>query len=279
MKKLFTSFFLLIFILAACSHENSLDRRVSVRGTTVVMKENIASDFIPSSYTIVSIGDSLTQGVGDSTKRGGYVPYLEDKLEEEKSVKDVVIHNYGVSGNRTSQVLNRLKSKEVKGTVKEADIVMITTGGNDIMKVARENFSTLELRDFDQEIMNYKKTLTTLMNTIKKENSDAVVVLIGLYNPFYPYFEDVKELDIVVQKWNDTSKAVLANYDHTLFVDVAKEFKEGGESLLYTDYFHPNDKGYELMADKAFSVLKEEALDILTDQKYLALKRENEQND
>ena len=29
------------------------------------------------------MGDSLTQGVGDSTEHGGYLPYLQKQLETE----------------------------------------------------------------------------------------------------------------------------------------------------------------------------------------------------
>ncbi|MDQ0155104.1 SGNH/GDSL hydrolase family protein [Robertmurraya andreesenii] len=279
MKKIFTSFFLCFFLLAGCSNEPLLDRSMAVKQSTVDLKENITSDFIPSTYTIVSIGDSLTQGVGDSTKRGGYLPYLEERLEEEKSVEDAVFYNFGVSGNRTSQVLNRVKTQEVKAALKKADIVMITTGGNDVMKVVRENFTGLQLEDFDKALIGYEKTLSSLIQSIQKEKPDATIVLIGLYNPFYAYFNEMKELDMVMKKWNQVSQSVLQKYENTIFVDIADEFRENEENLLYTDYFHPNDQGYQLIAEKAFTTLQDEALHDLADKKFLAMKKGNEEDE
>ncbi|MDF1509861.1 SGNH/GDSL hydrolase family protein [Robertmurraya sp. DFI.2.37] len=276
MKRLFTSFILCISfsLLVACNHQ-IVENPNSFKETSLTPKENIPYDFIPRTYHIVSVGDSLTQGVGDSTKRGGYVPYLQEQLEEQKGIKEAIFHNFGVSGNRTSQILNRLRTKEIRTAVKEADIVLITTGGNDIMKVVRENFSGLDMKDFDRELIHYEKTLTSVMDTIKQENEEAIIGLIGLYNPFFLFLADVKEMDMVIEKWNHVSENVLRKYDRTLFVEIADLFKDSVEDLLYSDYFHPNDKGYELMANQVFHVLQNEAVG----QKLVAVKKENEQDD
>ncbi|WP_235776409.1 SGNH/GDSL hydrolase family protein [Robertmurraya massiliosenegalensis] len=274
MEKIFTSFILCLSLFVACSH-GSIENPISSKETSLALKEKIPYDFFPRTYHIVSVGDSLTQGVGDSTKRGGYVPYLQEQLEGEKGIKEAVFHNFGVSGNRTSQILNRLRTNELRSAVKEADIVLITTGGNDIMKVVRENFSGLDMKDFDRELINYEKTLTSVMNAIREENEDAMIGMIGLYNPFFLFLADVKEMDMVIDKWNHVSQDVLKKYENTLFVEIADVFKDSEENLLYTDYFHPNDKGYELMADRIHDVLQDEALQ----QKLVAVKKENEHND
>lgn len=279
MKKLFTSFFLSSFLLGACSQNMTANLPLSHKVTTIGLKEAVGEEFFPSSYTIVSVGDSLTQGVGDSTKSGGYVPYLEQLLEGEKSVKEVIFHNFGVSGNRTEQILNRLKTTELRNAVKEADMVLITTGGNDIMKVVRENFPGLQLSDFDNELRKYEGTLTAMLNTIRSENPDVLIGFIGLYNPFYQFFTDIEEMNIVMDNWNLVSQSVLSQYDQTYFIDVAQAFRESEEHLLHTDYFHPNNKGYELIAQQAFSTLQEQALTILADKKYIALKKENAEDE
>lgn len=240
------------------------------------MKEEIPFDFIPKTYKVVSVGDSLTQGVGDSTKRGGYLPYLEELLEGEKGVKEAIFTNYGVSGNRTSQLLNRLKTKEIRSSIQEADIVIITTGGNDVMKVVKENFTTLDLSDFEKEMSRYESTLYSVIETIRKDNPKALIGLIGIYNPFYLYFSDVEEMEVVMDKWNSVSQTVLNNYENTLFIDIADIFRESEESLLYTDYFHPNDKGYELMANRVFAVLQD---DDGLKQQYYAAKKVKEQDE
>ncbi len=55
------------------------------------------------------VGDSLTEGVGDETKRGGYVPLVTDALQPKYELTSVEKDNYGVSGERSDQILKRVK--------------------------------------------------------------------------------------------------------------------------------------------------------------------------
>ena len=59
------------------------------------------SDFLKSeqvAINYVAIGDSLTEGVGDLTNQGGFVPLLSSDMGEYFRAK-VSHQNYGVSGN------------------------------------------------------------------------------------------------------------------------------------------------------------------------------------
>lgn len=51
---------------------------------------------------------------------------------------------------------------------------------------------------------------------------------------------------------------------------------ESRENLLYKDYFHPNDKGYKLIAERMFETLKSQGLDKLTGERVTARKEENQ---
>ena len=53
-------------------------------------------------YTYVALGDSLTEGVGDSTKQGGFVPILAQSLSNENDGQYQPV-NYGVAGNTSAQ--------------------------------------------------------------------------------------------------------------------------------------------------------------------------------
>ena len=61
-------------------------------------------------YTYVALGDSLTEGVGDSTKQGGFVPILAQSLSNENDGQYQPV-NYGVAGNTSAQILDRLKKQ------------------------------------------------------------------------------------------------------------------------------------------------------------------------
>ncbi|MDU1058757.1 MAG: GDSL family lipase, partial [Streptococcus salivarius] len=52
--------------------------------------------------TYVAIGDSLTQGVGDSSNQGGFVPVLSQALESDFNWQ-VTSRNYGIAGNTSNQ--------------------------------------------------------------------------------------------------------------------------------------------------------------------------------
>ena len=54
-------------------------------------------------YTYVALGDSLTEGVGDSTKQGGFVPILAQSLSNENDGQYQPV-NYGVAGNTSAQL-------------------------------------------------------------------------------------------------------------------------------------------------------------------------------
>lgn len=238
--------------------------------------EHLPVNFIPKEMTIVSVGDSLTEGVGDSTKRGGYVPYLKEMLEMDKGISAATFYNFGVKGNRSDQLLNKLGTKKVKKAVNEADIVIVTIGGNDVMKVVRENFSNLNLKAFEKQNTIYKRNLAEVIQRIRQENENCSIVLVGLYNPFTTWFANVHELNEIINDWNQSSEKILAEYSDAYFVKVDDIFQRGGVALLYTDYFHPNDKGYELMAERVHATI---STDVLNQPFEQSLKVENEENE
>ncbi len=213
-------------------------------------KEEPPIDFMPRSLTIVSIGDSLTKGVGDSKNEGGYNPYLKTKLEAMENIKEVTIENYGVSGNRSDQLMDRLQEDDVKKAVKRADIVIMTIGGNDIMEIFRDNFANLHLALFDQAKAEYKERLKMILQTVNQENPSARIILVGIYNPFTKWFANIEELNHIIHEWNEMSKQLVTQVDGE-FVPIADIFEQE-EDLLHTDYFHPNDRGYELIAERLF---------------------------
>ncbi|MCR2820166.1 SGNH/GDSL hydrolase family protein [Lederbergia panacisoli] len=218
-------------------------------------KQMPPTNFMPMSVKIVSIGDSLTEGIGDIEGNGGYIPYLKNKIEVNRSINEAEFNNYGVKGNRTDQLLIRLKQEKIKTSIKEADIVIITIGGNDVMQVFKENLMGLNVNMFLDAEKGYSERLTDIMDTIVSYNNETEIFLVGIYNPFIRWFSDLKEMDDIVNSWNNSSFAVSSNYNKTTFVPVDDIFRNHEETLLYTDYFHPNNQGYKLMADRIYDYL------------------------
>ncbi|WP_210365073.1 SGNH/GDSL hydrolase family protein [Bacillus sp. REN3] len=257
MRKLTLLCLLLAVFLVSCapfdSKENGKFNRIKETGMEV--KESFPRSFFPKDINVVAAGDSLTQGVGDSTDSGGYIPYLKAQLEDEQSIKKAHFENFGVRGNRTEQLQERLEGKKFKSSIRQADLIILTIGGNDLMKVVRENFSGLELDQFQSEQLVFKEKLQAIFMTIRNENPEAPIVLIGLYNPFYHWFSDVEEMNQIINEWNQQSRTLVRQDGNAYFVDIHDIFLNNEENLLYSDYFHPNDRGYQLIADRVFDML------------------------
>jgi lysophospholipase L1-like esterase len=274
LKSVFTLLIISTIFLSSCSQPDRFDFHQEKRAIAVVYEE-IPADFVPQKLTVISAGDSLTQGVGDSTNKGGYLPYLRTLLEDEKGIMDVDFMNFGVEGNRTTQLLNRLKSPEMREALPNADLVILTIGGNDIMKVAQENFANLQLSNFEDARELYIDNLYEIMNTINKANPYVSIVLVGLYNPFSQWFADVDELNQIVNDWNAAGQRVIASYSNAYFVPIEDLFLNPAENLLYSDNFHPNDRGYELIAERLNTTLEERTLPDLIKNAYMVSKEEN----
>jgi acyl-CoA thioesterase I len=78
--------------------------------------------------TVVALGDSLTAGYGLADQTQGFVPVLEGWLKAKGH--DVVVQNAGVSGDTSAGGLARIGW----ALGPEADALIVTLGGNDLLR-------------------------------------------------------------------------------------------------------------------------------------------------
>ncbi|WP_409022523.1 SGNH/GDSL hydrolase family protein [Dellaglioa sp. P0083] len=249
---------------------------------------------------LVSLGDSLTQGVGDETNKGGFVSLITEKINTDKNMK-VTASNFGLSGDRSDQIYSRLKKQpKMQKTLKKANVITLTVGGNDLLQVIQKNILSNDTdklnKAIDTEKMTYTKNLNDLFKEIRKYNNSAPIYVIGVYNPFYVYFPEMSSMKTIVKSWNNVTNKVVKNDKNSYFVSVEKQLSEGQyygkagklaktlgssdlsdlssfnlESVLQekdeknnyisiTDHFHPNKKGYKKMTDLLFKSMEEHHL-------------------
>lgn len=220
--------------------------REAIKGTINLFKKDLR---------IVSIGDSLTEGIGDETESGGYVGILQHTFEDNQL--NISIENYGKSGNRTDQLLKRLDQKKIASSIKKADIVLITIGANDIMKVVKENLLNLTMEPFDNEIVEYQERLRAIFHKMRELNPDAHIYLVGFYNPFQKDFGYIEGLEEIVTNWNEAGKAVTEEFEQVSYIPTADLFIPSETELLAEDQFHPNTSGYKLMAQRILEEMDE----------------------
>ncbi|WP_181347640.1 GDSL-type esterase/lipase family protein [Thalassobacillus sp. CUG 92003] len=220
--------------------------------------ENARGLFVQDDLDIVAIGDSLTQGVGDSTDNEGYVGVLEDSLNSNGNTpEEINIENYGKRGNRTDQLIERVKQEEMTRSIEQADLVLVTIGANDVIKVLKSNFEGLNYQDFVTAQEGYRERMDELVNLIRERNPNAPVYLIGLYNPFEAYFTNIPELGQITSDYNRITKEVISDQNGVNFIPIKDIFNNQNTDLLWKeDNFHPNEKGYKLIAERVLEYIR-----------------------
>ncbi|SDO71988.1 Lysophospholipase L1 [Streptococcus equinus] len=226
-------------------------------------------------FRYVAIGDSLTEGVGDTTNQGGFVPILSQSLTETYNYQ-VSYNNYGVSGNTSQQILTRMKDKqEIQKSLEKADMMTLTVGGNDVMAVIRKHLTELSVSTFKKPAKSYQDRLRQIIELARAENEDLPIYILGIYNPFYLNFPDMTEMQDIINNWNDATETVTEEYDNVYFVPINDQLYKGidgqegivstsgdqttviNDALFSGDHFHPNNIGYQIMSDVTMEKINE----------------------
>ncbi|GAK30325.1 SGNH superfamily hydrolase [Weissella oryzae SG25] len=155
---------------------------------------------------LVAVGDSLTEGVGDTTKQQGYTKRTAKLLEKQAKVK-VTTANYGKAGDRSDQILKRIKSNpKAQKDLQQANVITLTVGGNDLQQVL---FSAIFAKDsnsvtaiVDKSLPDYSTNLANLVSYLESQNKKAPIYLFGNYNPLYVYLANRVDLNDDVKRYN-----------------------------------------------------------------------------
>lgn len=83
---------------------------------------------------LVVIGDSIAKGYGSEETSGGFGALLGQKL-------DANVTNLGVVGLDSSGLLARLDSEKFQTAIKEADVICVSIGSNDLLKPFLSTFA------------------------------------------------------------------------------------------------------------------------------------------
>jgi len=211
---------------------------------------------------IVALGDSLTRGTGDQEGKG-YVGRVRDKMEEKLNKPVYVLANYSVSGYRTEQLLYDVQHRsEVPLSISKADLIMLTIGGNDLFAFAVGSSESApgEQGEMDPQQAKVRMPeavtrLEQLFAAVAEANSRAVILYLGLYNPFLD-IDDTGEISLVVDEWNRKAFEIANRYPNMIVVPTYDLFEYQLSKYLYSDHFHPNREGYERIAERIMQVLE-----------------------
>ncbi|WP_125605847.1 SGNH/GDSL hydrolase family protein [Lapidilactobacillus bayanensis] len=228
-------------------------------------KVSVVKKVVKKQVTLTAIGDSLTYGVGDATKNGGYVPLIKKELELQDG-NQVTTHNFGVSGDTSTQIRTRiLKQRKVQDGLANADLITMTVGANDLMHELRNNINNVSVAKIKTASKTYQQNLTKLIKTIRQHNAKAPIVIASIYDPFYVYFPQLTDLQTGMAWWNTTTQNTIKQFTDVYYVDIDSVMTKPKGSILannkqkqatvnpylYTkDHFHPNNRGYQAIANQ-----------------------------
>lgn len=206
---------------------------------------------IKNALDITAIGDSLAKGTGDD-KGLGFAGRTVQTLTEQK-LEAQLRNNLGINGLKTSGLLELLEQKGVKHALQQSSVILLSIGGNDLFQGAQalQNGGQLPTwNDLEKAIKEAGENYKKIVKKLYEINPEAQIVYVSLYNPF----ADLKEMKAIgnraVSSWNLLTAEVLAAYDHTLVVPTFDLYVNNGGRYLSSDHFHPNQDGYQIIAER-----------------------------
>ena len=187
-------------------------------------------------------GDSITDAGRDydnyHNMGNGYPKYASELIKEAYPNMDFEFFNFGISGNRTGQLFDRLYPEAI---AHDPDIISILIGINDIW----HRYGVNKIATTDAQIeLNYRTILTEI-----KSKTHAKIIMISPYLLDVPHDEPIREdlktvLPIIYK---------LADEFADVFIPLDKHFEEAIKTQPHFAYYsddgiHPNQNGSEFIA-------------------------------
>ena len=215
----------------------------------------------PAHY--LALGDSLAAGMNETGGIGkGYADFLAQKLEEADLLAS---YNKGFAfpGYTTENILNELKSDVTKPStetgkevslldeVKKADVITISAGANDVLKLLNrdeEGGMQFDVQQIAQAIGQVTTNYDAILKRIAQLNPTADVFMMGYYNPFPDVKEYTEQFNLLVSMM-DRAMMQVAEDNAAYFVEVADVVASNTELYLPNPQnIHLSEAGYEVVA-------------------------------
>ena len=215
---------------------------VPARATVAVPLRLAIAGNVPNRY--MAFGDSITVGDGSSDGRG-YLPELEDLLRQHFGAGQLV--NEGVDGTRTDGGAARIGASLAR---QQPAYTLIHYGTNDWNKCKSPEVCNPQSAEYLRSMVQQVKAAGGLPVL-----ATVIPVNVGFNENTPPQRNEyVESLDRLVRD--------VAAQEGALMVDLEAAFyKAAGNDLsqLFYDHVHPNDEGYQIMADEFFRAISSPA--------------------
>lgn len=226
-------------------------------GMMLVAAGNTASaePQIPAAY--VAIGDSLAAGqTPNRSIDSGYTDLIAQELTRNQPLafysKDLAF-----PGFTTNDVLESIESDEAKELLGQANIITVSAGANDLLRLVQANAAegalSFEEIQADYALNAARENVETILSELEELAPTADIYVMGYYFA-YPHARDSQKQGTAgqLEQLNDILKQEAEQAGAT-FVDVADRFGEDAVELVpNSGDVHPNVDGYQEMANAFF---------------------------
>lgn len=241
---------------------------ISILLATLLVALATFTGFAAQPKVLTVLGDSIASGYGLDDINDSYGSIIADA-----KVYDQI--NKAVPGHKTSDLLNLIQNDdEVKDSIKRADIIDVSIGGNDFLFLLIKPESPLDLLDIMKNganatsVQKALKTFTSNINTIASEiraiNPDCSVIINIQYNPLYAsdafskYADMVEELAPAMKAvYNSVAENNEGFYTADIHAVFNEYFNNGEYDIIQNDGIHPSVKGHAIIADTLLSIINE----------------------
>lgn len=172
---------------------------------------------------LVSIGDSIPNGYLLDNENDSYDNLFAKEL-------NLDFYEYSYIGMTTKNILNDLDKEEVKENIKDADIIFLSVGSNDLLDLITESdYNFIDVNYFKDAKLNlnyfgdnyadvinnicntiisdletkipavyndFKSNWTKIINKIKSYNKSAKIYVNNIYNPYFNIKVPIKDINL-----------------------------------------------------------------------------------
>jgi lysophospholipase L1-like esterase len=194
----------------------------------------------------VGVGDSLTAGVGAIWEPGFVQRYQQ--LAKKSLCRHVFLEVFAKPGATSQEILKIMSSPRVQQGIKEASIITLSVGGNDLIKASKVFLEKKDQEILKKALIECKDNVNSIIETMRELKTKAhqpyVIRILDLYNPFPD--------SVLAEKWIGIANRHLRGLanENVMVANVHSAFKGKEIEYLSPDKVHPNAKGYQVIAEE-----------------------------
>ncbi|MFN8382169.1 MAG: SGNH/GDSL hydrolase family protein [Anaerolineales bacterium] len=221
--------------------------------------------------SMVAIGDSLTQGDGDDLGLGypGRLIGMVNGIRPNSSVT-----NFGQSGWSSDALINgdqglpgqlERAMAEVKSAKEQGrgSVVFVWIGSNDLWYLYEYGGDINDEAEV-QDLQRFSANLDTILSNLRLAGAEVIIALlddqskrpVALKGEAFTSItaDELERMSVQVQRYNEAITQKADKYG-ALTVDFYSTDIFTNPATLYNDGNHPNEAGYDIIAQKWFEVL------------------------